>query len=217
MKKILLLLVLGISMMSGFAQDQSATTLKNDGNDALRNKDYKTALAKFEAYLATGEEGVADDVATIYNAGYCGYKTKAYDKSIKYMQDAIDKNYEKAETAYQIIAYSYKKKKDDANYEATLKKGFDAFPQSKKIKGMLVKHYLGEGNDHYSKAAKILQAAAAQVNAGKYTTEDDAYKAELEKAQVEFKAALPFVEKALSLDPANETAKTLKENIQKNL
>jgi len=217
MKKILLLLVFGISMMSSYALDQSAVQLKNEGNEALRNKDYKTALAKFEAYLATGEEGVAEDLATVYNAGYSAYKAKAYDKSINYMQKAIDEKYSKAEKAYQYIAYCYKKKKDVANYEATLKTGLEAFPQSVKIKGKLVQHYLGEGNNHYSKAAKILQAAAAQVSAGKYTTEDDAYKAELGKAKEEFKVALPFVEQALALDPANETAKTLKENIQKNL
>jgi hypothetical protein len=46
--------------------------------------------------------------------------------------------------------------------------------------------YVSEGNEIYRNGAEILNAANTKVNEGAYTTEDDAYKAELAKAKPNF-------------------------------
>ena len=49
MKKLILTLVVCLSVLGAFAQD--AVQLKNDGNAALKAKDYKMAIVHLENYL----------------------------------------------------------------------------------------------------------------------------------------------------------------------
>jgi tetratricopeptide (TPR) repeat protein len=210
MKRIFLIIAFCFGMTAGFAQDAvDAIQLKNDGNDALRDKDYKKALELFEKSVASwGEE--EPDNAMIYNAGFCAYKTKQFDKAVKYFDQSIGSDY-KVSTAYLYKADSQKKADDDKGFVETLTAGLASDPSDAKMKSMLSNYYLQEGNDFYKKGATILQQAAADVTAGKYLTTDDQYKKATDEAKGEFKKALPLFEKALEIEPGDETAKQLKD------
>lgn len=210
MKRFFLAIALVMFVAAGFAQEAvDAVKLKNDGNDALRGKDYKKALGFYEKAIANWGDQEADN-AMIYNAGYCAYKIKDYKKAVEYFGKSIDNNY-KVSTAILYKANSLRLSGDAAGFEETLEKGIAANPNNAKMKDMLATHYLKEGNAIYKKGAKILQKAAADVTAGKYKTTDAQYKQATADAKVEFKKALPYIEKALKIAPDDAQAKQLKE------
>ena len=218
MKKLIAVLIFSVGFLAtSFAQDQKADAIaaKNAGNEALRSKNYAKALTNFEKAIANwGDQD--PDYVMIYNTGYSAYKIKKWNKAIKYFTMAADASY-KAEYAYLYIANSYRHLNNLDKFESTLETGLQKYPNSKKIKSFLGVYYLKEGNAHYKKGAAILQAAANDVKAGKYKTTDDKYKAQVAKAKVDFKAAMPYVNKAVKLDPSDPQAKQLKDLIQKNL
>lgn len=209
MRKFFLAIVLCFAVMVGFAQDEkSAIDFKNEGNEALRTKDYPKALQLFEQAVAKwGDE--PKDTAMVYNMAYCAYQTKSFDKAISLFNEAIQLKY-KEETAYLYKANSYKMLKKDDEYVKTLEEALAASPENAKVKSMLATVYLKEANVFYASGAKILKEAAADVAAAKYKTTDPQYKEADAKAKEEFKKALPIVEKALEYDPENATAKQLK-------
>jgi tetratricopeptide (TPR) repeat protein len=209
MKRFFLAIVFCFGIVAGFAQDEkSAIDFKNEGNEALRTKDYPKALQLFEQAVAKwGDE--PKDTAMVYNMAYCAYQTKSFDKAIILFDEAIQLKY-KAETAYLYKANSYKMLKKDDEYVKTLEEALAASPENTKVKGMLATVYLKEANVFYANGAKILKDAAADVAAAKYKTTDPQYKEADAKAKEEFKKALPIVGKALEYDPENATAKQLK-------
>ena len=208
MKKLLIVFTLILGVFAAIAQDEkTAVDFKNEGNDALRDRDFKTALELFEKAIAEWDQEEAD-YAMIYNAGFCAYQVKQFEKAIGFFNDAISHDYRVA-NAYLYVANSYRQLGNDAEYEATLLKGLEAEPEDDKMKEMLATFYLREGNKFYRAGAKILQDAAADISAGKYTTNDDQYKEAEANAAVEFKKALPYFEKALELNPDNATGKQL--------
>ncbi|MGQ8335040.1 tetratricopeptide repeat protein [Sunxiuqinia sp. A32] len=210
MKRFFLVIAFCFGMVAGFAQDAiDAVQLKNDGNEALRAKDYKKALELFDKAVANWGDNEADN-AMIYNAGYCAYKVKAYDKAVKYFDMSIATNY-KTSTALLYKANAQLKLGNEEAYVATLNDGLAKSPNDAKFKDRLTKYYLKEGNAFYKKGAAILSQAAADVTAGKYKTTDDQYKQATANAKVEFKKALPLFEKALEIDPTDATAKQLKD------
>ncbi len=215
MKRIFLLVAFCIGTMVGIAQDKSALDLKNDGNDALRAKDYKKALELFEQSLAKWDQEEAD-LAMMYNAGYCAYKIEDFKKAVDFFSKSVESNY-KVSTALLYKANSQKKLGDEEGYVATLQAALASNPADEKVKDMLSTYYLKEGNAFYKAGAAILKSAADDVAAGKYTTNDDAYKSATEKAKDEFKKALPLFEKALEITPADETAKQLKAACEQNI
>ncbi len=209
MKRILLVIAFCFGMVAGFAQDAvDAIKLKNEGNEALRAKDYTKALELFEKAIANWGENEADKAMT-YNAGYAAYKVKSYDVATKYFGQSIENNY-KVSTAYLYKATSQLKAGDKDAYVATLSEAIEKNPNDAKAKDRLSKYYLKAGNAIYKKGASILSQAAADVTAGKYTTNDDQYKNATAKAKGEFKKALPLFDKALEVNPGNSTAQQLK-------
>ena len=209
MKRFFLAIVFCFGIVVGFAQDEkTAIDFKNDGNEALRTKNYAGALKLYEQALSKwGDE--PQDTALIYNTAVCAYRTKAFDKAIKYFDQSIGMDYKK-ETSMLYKAYVYKSQKNDDEYLKTLEEALVVSPNDAKIKGLLATVYVKEANVYYSAGAKILKEAAADVAAAKYKTTDDQYKAAEEKANEEFKKALPIVQKALEYDPDDATAKQLK-------
>jgi tetratricopeptide (TPR) repeat protein len=209
MKRFFLALVLCFGIVAAFAQEEkTGIDFKNEGNDALRAKDYPKALQLFEQALAKwGEE--PKDTAMVYNMAYCAYQAKSYDKALKFFDEAIALNYKK-ETALLYKANTYKALKNDEEYVKALEAALANSPNDEKIKSMLAIVYLKEANVFYTAGAKILKDAAADVAAAKYKTTDPQYKTATDNAKEEFKKALPIVEKALEYDPSNATAKQLK-------
>jgi pilus assembly protein Flp/PilA len=209
MKRFFLAIVFCFGIVVGFAQEEkSAIDFKNEGNDALREKNYAGALKSYEEALSKwGEE--PKDTAMVYNMAFCAYKTNSFEKAVTLFDEAIKLNYKK-ETAYLYKADSFKKQKKDAEYVKTLEEALVASPNDAKVKGMLATVYVKEANVFYSSGATILKNAAADVAAAKYKTTDPQYKDADTKAKDEFKKALPIIEKALEYEPENATAKQLK-------
>ena len=215
MKKLFLLVAFCFGVIFAFAQDEkTAIDLKNEGNEALRGKDYKKALELFEQSMAKWEGDA--DTAMVYNSAFCAYKVKDFDKAVQYFDKSIALDYKK-QTAMLYKANVYKVQDKDEEYVKTLDEALAAFPDDAKVKGMLATYYLKEGNAFYKAGAAILKSAADDVTAGKYKTTDDQYKQATEKAKAEFKKALPLIEKALGYEPENATGKQLKAACEQNI
>jgi tetratricopeptide (TPR) repeat protein len=209
MKRFFLVIAFCFGIVAVFAQEEkTAVDLKNEGNEALRAKDYPKALQLYEQAL--GKWGTEPkDTAMVYNMAVCAYQTKAFDKAITLFDDAVSMNYKKS-TAILYKANTYKALKKDAEYVKTLEEALAISPNDDKIKGMLATVYVKEANVFYAAGATILKTAAADVAAAKFKTTDPQYKDAEAKAKEEFKKALPIIEKALGYDPNNATAKQLK-------
>jgi tetratricopeptide (TPR) repeat protein len=168
-------------------------------------KDYKNAVASYEAAIAATD---GDTKALVYNAAIAAYKAKDYDKAIAWFTQSVESGYKGATAQYYKAAILKKQKKND-EYKAALEEGVEKFPGDAKMSKALAKIYVGEGNTLYKKGAAILSAANEKVNAGTLKTDDAAYTAEVNKAKVEFKAAIAILEKAQALDSSNANAKAL--------
>jgi tetratricopeptide (TPR) repeat protein len=216
MKRFFLALAFCFGIVVGFAQDEkSAIDFKNEGNDALRAKDYSKAIKLYEQALSKwGTE--PKDTAMVYNMAVCAYQTKSFEKAVKLFDEAIALNY-KASTAILYKANTYKAQKKDAEYLKTLEEGLALFPADERIKGMLAAVYVKEANEFYTAGATILKVAADDVAAAKYKTTDPQYKEAEAKAKAEFQKALPVIEKALGYDPENASAKQLKAACEQTL
>jgi len=214
MKKFIVVFAFCIGII-GILNAQNAVDLKNEGNAALKEKKYAEALVKFEKALAAWEESEADN-PMIYNTGYCAYRTKDYNKAVKYFDQSIEAGY-KTETAIRYKAMSSLKLNNEEEYVNVLIGGLDKYPNSKAIKKDLSKYYNKKAKEQYNEGAKILKQAASNVGSGKYKTTDDAYKAELAKAKQEFEDALIYVEKSLGYIPNDATATQIKKGCEDNL
>jgi tetratricopeptide (TPR) repeat protein len=186
------------------------TALKNDGNKALAIKDYKTALAKYEGALAIWGNQPAD-YAMIYSMGTCAYSLNDMPKAQKYFDMCIAAG-QNLDMAYQYKGCVMLAKKDTVGYVKILKEGLVKVPKSVAMKTSLSKYYDGEGDKHYHKAVEILKNATGQVKAGKYSSSDNAFKAENEKARKELNEALKLYNTSLELTPNEEHTKKAKSN-----
>lgn len=168
-------------------------------------KDYKNAVASFEQAIATSTEPTE---TLVYNAAIAAYRGNLLDKAVELFGKSVEKGYN-AETALFYKAVVLNKQNKDAEYKATLEEGAAKFPGNDKICPALAKVYVAEGNELYKKGAAVLSAANQKINDGSLKTTDEAYTAEVEKAKVEFKAAVAVLEKAKALDATNENAQKL--------
>ncbi|TLX73638.1 tetratricopeptide repeat protein [Labilibacter sediminis] len=201
---LLLFTVLGAS----FAQEEkSAAELKNEGNAALKAKDYKNALSLFEASIDAWDETEDMDAAMVYNTATCARKLKDNEKSIKYYTQAKELGY-KGDVSTYYIAKAHKALGAAAEMEKVLLAGIEEFPNSKYLGYMkkdLSTYYVKQANEFFTKGINILNTRT-EGNADQW----DAIKG---KAKAEFDKAEELADKALSYNPANATAKTIKTKI----
>ena len=168
-------------------------------------KDYANAVASYEAAISATD---GDTKVLVYNAAIAAYKGKDYDKAIAWFAQSVENGY-KGATAQYYKAVVLKKQKKNDEYKAALEAGAEMFPGDKKICPALSKVYVGEGNTLYKKGAAILSAANEKVNAGTLKTDEAAYTVEVDKAKVEFNAAVVILDKAKAADATNANAQTL--------
>jgi len=168
-------------------------------------KDYKNALASYESAIELADD---DTKALVYNTAIVAYRAKVDDKAVELFSQSVENGY-KGETAQYYKAAVLKRQKKDDEYKAALEEGIKMFPGDDKIAPALAKVYVSEGNALYKKGAAIISEANKKVNAGSLKTDDAAYTAEVDKAKVEFKAAIEVLEKAKALDPSNQNAQKL--------
>ncbi len=201
-----LTLFIGLTL-STLAQEKDAVTYNNEGNEFVRNKDYKSAYQAYikaiELYKAEGKT----DTALVYNTGYCAYKSKKYDDALPYLKQAADFGYKGAKP-YIYLAQIQSKKKDYDGMEEYLLKGLEKYPKDKNLNKLMGSMYLKKGLVFFKQGNKIKKAAN---DSGLNKTDPDKFKAEYAKADEQFKKALPFFEKSRKYSPKNKsTLKALK-------
>lgn len=171
----------------------------NDQND------FKNALASYEKAIEITE---GEEPSIIFNAAIAAYRGELLDKAVALFSQSVEQEY-RGETALFYKAATLRKLKKEDEYKATLEEGAVKFPKDDKIVKALAAVYVTDGNELYKKGVAILTAANEKVSSGAITTADDAYTAEVDKAKVEFKAALEVLEKAKALDAENKNAQKL--------
>lgn len=211
MKRFFLVCVMFISVLFVNAQaEKTFADLKNEGNAAVKINDFPKALDLYEQALAKlGTQPIAD-TSMIYNMGYCALKAKNNEKALKYFDLAISMKY-KTVSAYLYKAEVYKLMKNDAESLKSLEAAYAIAPEDVKVKSKLATYYVKSATSFYSKGSSIINKVNGDITAGKLKTTDPAYIAAEQKAKDEYSKALPFIEKALSFDPNNATAKQLKD------
>lgn len=170
-------------------------------------KDYANAVACYEQAIALTE---GDTKALVYNGAIAAYRGNLSDKAVAWFAQSVENEY-KGATAQYYKAVVLKKQKKGDEYKVALEKGDEMFPGDKKIVKALAKIYVAEGNTLYKKGAAVLSAANVKVNSGSLKTDDVAYDAEVDKANIEFKAAIEVLEKAAAMDASNANATKLLE------
>ena len=205
MKNILSLTLLLFTMLGAvYAQEEkSAAELKNEGNAALKAKDYKTALASFEAAIEAWDEAEDMDGAMVYNTATCARKIKNYDKALKYYGQAKELAY-KDDAATFYIASAYKSKGNIDEMKKVLLAGIEEYPNSKYVghmKKTLSTQYVKEANGFFTKGVEILNS---RVDGNR-----DQWDAIKTKAKVELDKAVEIATKAVELNPKNTAAQTI--------
>lgn len=117
----------------------------------VKKQAYADAYTMFDTYLEClscplfSESGLSvEKDANAHNAAYmslfCGYKLNSYDKTMRYLdlalQDTANLN-----NKYQYLAETYRSVKDTALYVKTLEQGFGKFPTSMYYFPRLFDHY----------------------------------------------------------------------------
>ncbi len=214
MKRIALLLCLSLGFVSLFAQE--SVKLQNAGNDALKAKDYAKALESYEKAMAVWGTAPQDSVM-LYNCGICGIQVKDYDKAIKYFNLAATHNFKPADALFKV-ALIYKFQKNNDAYLKAINEGAAKYPENPSFKGELSKNFLMEAVAHYNGGNGLLKAAIDKITSKKYKDANDpGYKAEIAKAKKEFSDAIPSLDKAIELNPADEKAKEIKAACEKQV
>lgn len=207
---ILLFTALGTSL----AQDEkSYVELKNEGNEALKNKDFGKALELYESSIAAWPAEEEMDAAMVYNAATCARRINNNEKAISLYTKSEELNYKPDMSAY-YKASSLKDMDREAEMETFLLRSIEDYKTSNVVghmKKLLVTYYLKQGAEPYNRASQILASAAS--------AEPAQYAEITAKANEAFTEAKPWFEKALALDAANENAlaaiKTIDENLTK--
>ncbi len=215
--KYLLTLSFVLFMIAGaIAQDKTAAEFKNEGNAALKAKNYKLALENYEKAIANWEDGTEMDSKMIYNAATCARKIKDYDRAIKYYTQSKDLKY-RADLSTYYIAYSLKNQGKEKEMEQVLTNAIKEFPNSKYLghmKKMLVTYYLKEGSVPFNAATKIWES---YNNLSESKRTQELYDKTAVKANVKYEEAKPFFDKVLTIDPNNASAKKALAEINDNL
>jgi tetratricopeptide (TPR) repeat protein len=204
----IILMLFVVSAVNAQAPEKTFADLKNEGNAAIKVPDYPKALELYEqALVKLGDQPLAD-TSMIYNMGICALKSKSYDKALTYFDKTIALNYKKVNSlVYKADVYRLTKK--DAESLKALEEALALSPDDPKIKSKIAASYVKEANVFYTKASDIMTKVNGQITAGKLKTIEEQKQAE-KPAIDEYKKALPLIEKALSYDPNNATAKQLK-------
>jgi tetratricopeptide (TPR) repeat protein len=187
--------------------EKSFAELKNEGNAAVKVKDYAKALELYEQALVKNGETPIADTTMMFNMGYCAYSAKNYEKALIYFDKSLVENHMKVSSLL-YKSDTYKALKNDAESLKAMEAALAIAPADVKVKAKLASYYVKNATVSYSKGSEILNKANAEVAAKKLN--DAGYKTALANAAVEFKKAMPIIEKALSYDPNNGTAKQLK-------
>ena len=126
MKKIVLLVALCLCVGNLFAQD--ADKLRDEGDAALKAKDYATVVTKYGEYL---KQNNYQDTARIFNCGYAANQAKNYAEAAKYFDMAVKMNYN-VDDSYVGEAMAYRNLNKAEEFLTTVKEGLKVIPDGNK-------------------------------------------------------------------------------------
>lgn len=242
MKKVILLLAFCLSIGNLFAQD--ADKLRDEGDTALKAKNYPEALTKYSAFLeATNYE----DTGRIFNAGFCADQAKKYEEAVKFFDMSIQKNYN-TDDSYVGKAKALRDLNKAAEFTATVEAGLKAFPDNTNLEKMLYVYCMKQaqaaqkagkideaeelfkdvlvinnktykGNALYSLGILFYNNGAKTLQAATplATSDADKYATEKAKATADFKKSKDYLEQGLAITPENESIKKSLDAVNKNL
>lgn len=207
MKKLFMMLMMSATMIpAAFAQDKSADDYKNEGNAAVREKNYQAALESYKQAITLW--GDSADAMTVYNAADCAKRINEYDTAIDLYNKAVALNY-KADFATYYVAEIYGKQGKTEERIALLEEAATKYTEGKVasfIKKGLAKEYTAKAMAAYKEGSAIL----AECQSAK----PEQYKEIQDKAAVKFKEAKPWVDKTIEVDPENANAKQILNGIK---
>lgn len=192
------------------AQEKTADEWKNEGNEAVRNKQHQQALECYQKAITMWGDSV--DIPTVFNAGICAFNLKQFDVAQKYFTQSKTANYKVEECAYRIAMILNKQKKDE-EYHAALEEGYATYKNGKfaaMFKKDLAKWYRTLALADYNAGAEITKKCATVKDAKQM----DKLKAE---AKEKYEAAMPNIDKALEINPDDANSKQVKEGLEKQL
>lgn len=219
MKQLILVLLIGFTF-SVFAQEEkTAVDYNNEGVSAANAKDYKAAFVAFEKAIELYKnEGAEVSPDLIYGTGYSAFKAKKYAESIPYFEQAIEKDI-KGATSYRYAAQASKAIKKYEDEEKFLTAGLAKYSDDKNLNILMGKVYFKKGYSIYKKANTKQKESNKIIASAKVDYADDAdqMQAEFDKAnamkeevKVEFKEAMPLLEKSYAHNKTSKnTLKTL--------
>ncbi len=207
-KSIITTFFLSLFSLAIFAQE-SAPELANAGNAAYSAKDYATALAKWEAYLAHPDATPENTESFTYKCAEAARKGDKIDVARKYYQKCVDLDY-KADMCTFKLGSTYKTEDPD-KYISYMEKCVTDYPKSKYYK----KYFLPNVTNYHNKAAsEIFNKANAEAQVA--TGYGDAYKyvESMKKTVLPlFDEAEAAFNKTLEFDATNTTATNAIANI----
>ena len=210
MKYFVSLAIVLLSLVSLSAQDKTVDDLIVEADQAVEAKNFAGALSLYEKAMAKG--GLGESEGKVYfNAAHCARKSKKYDKAVKYYSKSEKLNYKPDMSSY-YIAYSYKELGQGDKEEQTLVNAITKYSKSKYInhmKKMLVTYYLAEGSVPFNEGNNILGSETPMT--------DEALVELYDKANVKFKEAKVWFEKAKKYAPTDEKVLTTLKEIETNL
>ena len=214
MKRLFFIFMMCVGVLAVNAQvvEKTFADLKNEGNAAVKVKDYAKALELYEQALVKNGATPIADTTMMFNMGYCAYSAKNFEKALTYFDKSLAENHMKVNSLL-FKSDSFKALKKNEESLKTLESALTIAPNDPKVKSKLASYYVKEANVFYSRGSEIMTKVNGQITAGKLKTIEEQNQAE-KPAVDEFKKALPLIEKALGFDPNNATAKQLKDACQ---
>ena len=151
MKKIVLLLAFCLSIGNVFAQD--ADKLRDEGDAALKAKNYAEAFTKYDGFLKQTNN---EDADRVFNCAFAAFQAKKYEDAVKYYDLAIQKN-KNIDDAYTGKAMALRNLNKAAEFTATVEAGLKAKPGDADLEKLLYVYCMKQGQA-VQKSGKIADA-----------------------------------------------------------
>ena len=195
-----------------FAQDgTSYIEFKNQGNEALKAKNYAQALELYENSYKEWPEGEEMDAAMVFNMATSARRADNDEKAYEYYTKSVELGY-KADFAAFYLATALENMGKEEEMVEVLTKALEEHKTSGvigHIKKKLTTYYLKRGAEYYNNANQIISSAASA---------DPSQYAEItQKANEAFAEAKPWFEKVLEIDASNQNAETCLREIDTRL
>lgn len=242
MKRLVLLVAFCLCVGNAFAQD--VDKLRDEGDAALKAKNYTEAVAKYSEYLKLNEY---KDTVRIYNCGFSANQAKQYEEAAKFFDMAVKYKYN-LDDSYVGEAMAYRNLGKTEEFLTTVDEGLKELPGNANLEKLLYSYCIKQGqaaqkggdldkaatfykkvldvsNKKYQEGA-LYSLGAMYYNQGATklveinplaTSDPDKYKTEKTKADAQLKSAKEYLDKALELNAANANAKKLSDAIAASL